>query len=145
MSDPEREGMMWQSIKNSEQASVFIERLFRLAEPGVVFGEPVSKGDYTVITASEISVGGGFGFGSGGSFTPESAALQAAGSHDVPGFGGGGGGGGGGAGRPVAAIVISSEGVRIEPIIDATKVALAFLALAGSVTVLLAKAAKRRK
>jgi hypothetical protein len=48
------------------------------------------------------------------------------------GSGGGGGGGGVGIGRPVAAIIINRDGVRVEPIIDLTKVALAFITMLGS-------------
>jgi uncharacterized spore protein YtfJ len=146
MNESEREKVIWQSIKSNEQALAFIEKLFGVAEPGVVFGEPVSRGDHTVITASEISMGGGFGLGSGGGLSGEAGAQggDTSSGQVTPGFGAGAGGGGGALGRPVAAIVISSDGVRVEPIIDATKVALAFLAFVGSVTVLLARAAKRR-
>ena len=49
------------------------------------------------------------------------------------GYGGGGGGGGFSAGRPVAAIIVEPEGVRIEPIVDPTKIALAFFTVLGSI------------
>jgi uncharacterized spore protein YtfJ len=48
--------------------------------------------------------------------------------------GGGGGGGGGGASfaRPVAAVVVSPQGVWVEPIVDVTKLGLAFFTMLGS-------------
>jgi hypothetical protein len=55
------------------------------------------------------------------------------------GSGGGLGGGGGMHARPVAAIVISGGAVRVQPIYDTTKVALAGLATAGFMTVWLVR------
>jgi uncharacterized spore protein YtfJ len=48
------------------------------------------------------------------------------------GMGGGGGGGGGASGRPVAVISVSEDGVTVEPVVDATKIALAFFTALGS-------------
>ena len=42
-------------------------------------------------------------------------------------------------GRPVAAIIINQEGVRVEPIVDVTKVGLAFLTTLGAVLITLFK------
>jgi uncharacterized spore protein YtfJ len=116
------------------------ERIFAAAQPGAVFGQPVVSGAVTVITASEVSSGGGFGSGSGfgrgqpGSGQAEQPSGEGAGSTS-PNVGGGGGmGGGGGAmARPVAAIVIGPDGVQIQPIYDVTKVALAGLAALGTI------------
>jgi uncharacterized spore protein YtfJ len=58
------------------------------------------------------------------------------------GIGGGGGGGGAAGGRPVAVIIIDQEGVRVEPVVDVTKVALAFFTMLGSVFVMGAKIRK---
>ncbi|GAC1564861.1 MAG: hypothetical protein NVS3B14_00820 [Ktedonobacteraceae bacterium] len=80
-----------------------------------VFGQPVERDGVTVIPCSEISVGLGMGTGSG----PVDERGNSTGS--------GGGGGGGSQGRPIAVIVISKEGVRVEPVLDLTKVALASL------------------
>ena len=73
--------------------------------PTAVFSVPVEAGGRTIITAASFERAGGFGFGGGG------------------GSAGGGGGGGGGqsAGRPVAVIVISADGVTVEPVIDVTR------------------------
>jgi uncharacterized spore protein YtfJ len=95
-----------------------LERLFAAAQPGAVFSEPVSAGAYTVITASEVSLGGGFGFGGG--YGPTSHADGSASETAVAG-GKGGGGAGGSTGRPIAAIIIGPDGVKVQPIVDVTK------------------------
>src|SRR5438105_3219363 len=90
---------------DQEQGVRMFEKLFAAAQPGTVFSPPVVSGQYTVITASEVSVGGGFGSGRGfgpanapsgeGEATSEGTPRQWAG-------GGGMGGGGGSTARPVA-------------------------------------------
>lgn len=109
------------SLRTETQALATIDRLFDVYEPGVVFSEPISVGDNTVITASEVNVGMGLGFGRGSGNSEEEG-----------GEGVGAGGGGGSAGRPVAAIIISPSGVRVEPIVDVTKIVLAFLTTIGA-------------
>jgi uncharacterized spore protein YtfJ len=109
------------SLRTETQALATIDRLFDVYEPGVVFSEPISVGDNTVITASEVNVGMGLGFGRG------SGNSEGEGGEGV-----GAGGGGGSAGRPVAAIIISPSGVRVEPIVDVTKIVLAFLTTIGA-------------
>ena len=109
----------------SEDAAIgTIAKLFDVFQPGVVFSQPTTVGDNTVITAAEVNVGMGLGFGHGSESEEESSDE-----------GGGGGGGGAAAGRPVAAIIISPQGVRVEPIVDATKVALAFFTMIGAIFV----------
>jgi uncharacterized spore protein YtfJ len=110
--------------KNQEQSLKVVEEIFSAAQPGAVFGEPVTAGEYTVITASEVAAGGGFGTGIG---------LGPAGSQSSEASGGGGtGGGGGSSGWPVAVIVIGPDGVRVKPVVDMTKVALAMLTTWGA-------------
>jgi uncharacterized spore protein YtfJ len=127
----------------------FVEKIFAAAQPGTVFSAPVISGDYTIITAGEVMAGGGFGFGygSGSIPTPEQQGGEAgpaptnqdgAGS----GSGGGGGGGGGSSGRPVAAIIIGPDGVKVEPVVDATKIALAAIGAWLSIALLLARRAR---
>ncbi len=58
------------------------------------------------------------------------------------GMGGGGGGGGGAGGRPIAVISISEDGVEVEPVVDATKIALAFFTTLGSMFFMLTKMRK---
>jgi len=86
-----------------------------------VYGKPIKKGDYTIIPTSEniTAMGFGSGFGAGG---------------DAEGDAGGGGGGGGGGrvlSRPVAVVIASEDGVRVEPVVDPTKIVLAFFTTLG--------------
>jgi uncharacterized spore protein YtfJ len=92
-----------------------LNKLVATASADAVFGQPVVNGDTTVIPCSEVAIGMGMGSGSG----PVDEKGNPTGS--------GSGGGGGARGRPVAAIVISKEGVRVEPIFDLTKIILASL------------------
>src|SRR6266540_3279228 len=48
-----------------EQAPKMLEKIFAAAQPGAVFGQPVESGSYTLITASEVTSGGGLGVGMG--------------------------------------------------------------------------------
>jgi uncharacterized spore protein YtfJ len=111
------------AVESQEQAKEILEKLFLVAEPGTIFSAPVQQDDYTVITASEISIGMGVGFGSG----------QGTDDEGHPGGGGGGGGGGGSMGRPVAAITIGPDGVRVEPIVDVTKLGIALFTTLGAI------------
>jgi uncharacterized spore protein YtfJ len=61
----------------------------------------------------------GVGFGEGG-------------GPDEGGSGGGGGGGGYALGRPVAVVVIDAQGVRVQPVFDLTKVAIAGITALGA-------------
>lgn len=130
-------------IVNQREAKELLERLLVVAEPEVVFGDPVTQGEYTAITAREVTIGLGFGFAGAGGAGPTQAGEQAAdagvASDSGAGFGGGGGGGGGSAGRPVAVIEIGPNGVRVEPIVDPTKIAIAMFTALGSMAVMLAK------
>jgi uncharacterized spore protein YtfJ len=118
------ENMVVTAVKSQQQGQELMEKLIAVAQPGAVYGEPITSGDYTIITASEVSVSMGFGYGMGGR-----------------GFGGGSGGGGGGfsMGRPVAVISIGPDGVRVEPVRDVTKIALAFLTAAGSMLMMMSR------
>jgi uncharacterized spore protein YtfJ len=109
-------------IQSETAALATISRLFDVYQPGVVFGEPTTVGDHTVITAAEVHVGMGVGFGRG-----------SGGEEGRDGEGRGGGGGGGSAGRPVAAIIISPKGVQVEPVVDVTKIAIAFFTTLGAI------------
>jgi uncharacterized spore protein YtfJ len=116
-----------------EQAATMLEKLFAAAQPGAVYGQPVSSESYTVITAAEVTSGGGFGMGMGLGPGSRSATKATPTEEAAPpegrqtGGGGGVGGGGGAMGRPVAIIAIGPDGVTIKPIVDVTKVALAGL------------------
>ncbi len=90
-----------------------LNRLVSNATVDSVFGRPIERDGATIIPCSEIMVG--FGMGSGTGPVDEKGNLT----------GQGGGGGGGSQGRPIAVIVMTKEGVRVEPVLDLTKVVLA--------------------
>jgi len=125
--------------KYQEQGQAWMEKLLAAARPGAVFGEPVTAGNYTIITASEIGAGGGFGFGAGGGVSPAATSETPGEEQEDSGGGSGIGGGGGSMGRPVAAIIIGPEGVRVEPVVDATKIALAVFTTAGAMLMMLGR------
>jgi uncharacterized spore protein YtfJ len=114
------------AISSDEQSVKLLESLFAAAKPDTVFGEPVTAGEYTIITAREIGLGGGFGFGRGFGPAESPSGTTVAG-------GGGIGGGGGSSGRPVAVITIGPNGVRVEPIVDVSRIALRALMLVGGI------------
>lgn len=132
------------SGENQHESLQVLTRLVEAAKPDSVFSKPIKVGDTQVITASEITVGLGFGhgFGSGpqviGNLEVEDADQGEAGR------GAGGGGGGGASGRPVAVITIRGDQVKVEPIFDATKIALAFFTMLGSVFFMGAQMKKRK-
>ena len=132
-----------EAVPNQQAANDLLARLFEITKPGAVFSQPVSQGEYTVITASELTAGMGVGYGGGGGSgsgqsTPEKQESGV-------GFGGGGGGGGVTLARPVAAIIIGPEGVRVEPIVDATKIAREELGLPITNTTMLGALLKTRE
>ena len=141
-------GIVASAVKSQEDAMALVEKLFDVAQPGAVFGEPATIGDHTVITASEIKVGMGFGFGGGGAPGAEGAGGEAEteGVGVGAGFGSGGGGGGVSGGRPVAAISVGPNGVQVDPVVDVTKIALAFFTTLGAMFMMFSRmrAASRR-
>jgi uncharacterized spore protein YtfJ len=126
-----------ESMDRNQQRSVeMMEKLLSAAQPSAVYGKPVDAEGYTIITASEVVAGGGFGSGGGVGITPEPPAAAESDEEEPAGQqggGGGGGGGGGSSGRPVAVIIIGPEGVEVEPVVDATKIALAFFTALGAI------------
>jgi uncharacterized spore protein YtfJ len=121
--DETNQGFMATSVKSSEQAADLIGRLFRVTEPGAVFSAPVTAGERTIIVASEVVVSMGVGFGSGGDTNDSNGGAS---------VGGGGGGGGYSFGRPVATIIVEPQGVRVEPVVDPTKIAVAMFTTIGA-------------
>ena len=149
----------------TEKGFGVLDKLIATARPEAVFQPPIITGDYAVITASEVSCGLGVGFGGGGGYdedpglkgrhdvAPETGDPGLKTRHDIApddedeglktrhdvapgGQGVGGGGGGFSTGRPVAAISIGPDGVHVEPIVDATKVALAFFTTLGAMAMM---------
>ena len=131
-----------ESIPSQQKANELMDNLFEITKPTAVYSQPVSQGDYTVITASELTAGIGFGYGGGGGVSEGEATED---PQQNVGAGGGGGGGGATGARPVAAIVIGPNGVRVEPIVDPTKIVLAFLTVLGSIFMTAAKVRKFMK
>ncbi|MEM7113825.1 MAG: spore germination protein GerW family protein [Chloroflexota bacterium] len=122
-----------ESVPNQAKFNDLIGQLFEVTKPTAVYSEPVSSGDYTVITASEVAVGLGAGFGGGGGVSEKENGQNDAG------HGGGGGGGGSALSRPVAAIIIGPDGVRVEPIVDPTKIAITLFTALGAMGMALRK------
>jgi uncharacterized spore protein YtfJ len=107
-----------------------LAQIFAAAQPGAVYGQPVVAASYTLITAAEVTSGGGFGFGMGlgpPTQTDEPSTESA----------GGCGGGGGAMGRPVAIVAVGPDGVTIKPVVDVTKIALTTLTASVSLLGLL--------
>lgn len=100
----EREGARADS---ADAASSLVERLVERvtarASVSAVFGEPIARGDVTVVPVARIAFGFGGGAGRG---------LHA--SH----AGEGGGGGGGADARPLGFIEITDKGAVFKPIRD---------------------------
>lgn len=137
MSD-ETEDLAATAVKSQEQSAEVMTELFAVAQPRAVFGEPVSAGEQTVITASEVRVGMGFGYGIGRGTGPGQEEVEAAGEgssrskRPSTGYGIGGGGAGASRGRPVAVISVGAAGVQVEPVVDASRIALAVFTALGS-------------
>jgi uncharacterized spore protein YtfJ len=111
-----------------------LELFLETASVDRVYGEPIQHGDTIIIPAAEVLVGLGFGTGYG--------SGQGEAKPDEPSPGGSGGGGGGGGrtlSRPVAVIVASPEGVRVQEVVDPTKIALAALTAGGFMVGMLAR------
>jgi uncharacterized spore protein YtfJ len=102
-----------------------MDRLIATGDVDMVYGQPVQHGQNLVIPTAEILSVAGFGVGYGSGTDSQVPANS----------GGGGGGGGGGRvlARPVAVIIASPDDVRVEPVMDITKVALAALTAFGFV------------
>lgn len=134
--------------RSQEEGARMMEKIFAAAQPGAVYTEPIVSGSYTIILASEVMSGGGFGFGKGVGPGPSAPTptgeVQPSGGERIAG-GEGGGGGGGSSARPVAAIVVGPNGVKIEPVLDITKVALAGIAAWGTVVAILTRMRKASK
>jgi uncharacterized spore protein YtfJ len=115
-----------ESIQTSAEGLALLSKLTEAASPDAVFGKPIQQGDITVITANAITAGVGYGIG--GSLHGRSKVDN----EDYQEVNGGGGGGGSTRARPVAIISIGPEGVKVVPIIDITRICLAFFSMFGA-------------
>lgn len=103
-------------VRSIDEAGRLIGRLLDVARTDAVYGEPLMRGDTTVIVTSELVVGMGVGFGGGEDGDPD----------------GDSGSGGYALGRPVAVVTIDALGVRVTPVFDLTKVAIAGITALGA-------------
>lgn len=134
------------SVDRSQADSArMMDKIFAAAQPRAVFGEPIVSGNYTIALASEVMSGGGFGFGRGFGPGPSektpTGEAQTRGEERIVG-GGGGGGGGGSSARPVAAIVVGPDRVKVKPVVDVTKVAFAGITALGAAVAILSRMRK---
>ncbi len=102
-----------------------MEEFLAAADVRVVYGEPILHDDTMIIPTAEVLCGLGFGVGSGSGTSTDNPEKPAQGA------GSGGGGGGRILSRPVAVVIASPEGVRVEPVVDVTKIGLAALTAFG--------------
>jgi uncharacterized spore protein YtfJ len=130
--------ILTQAISGQEEAFSLMEKLVASGNADAVFSPPVESGQYKVITAAESGITIGLGYGGGGKVSESDQEGEGS-----PGIGFGGGGGGAAMARPVAFIEIGPNGARVEPIIDPTKIALAFVSML--ITVFSMSAKMRRK
>jgi len=76
----------------------------RILSSRAVVGEPITMEGHTIIPL--LSIGFGFGGGGGSGKDQKLSSVEGAGA----------GAGGGGGVKPVAVIIISKDGVRVEPV-----------------------------
>jgi len=119
-------------VQNDADAKEIFEQFIAVAHVDSVFGQPLTAGEHTVITASEVSVALGIGYGKGYGSYPSKVSGEV---REQSGSGGGGGGGGMTLARPVAAIDVGPQGVKVVPVLDFTKMAMAFLTAVGSMII----------
>lgn len=116
-----------------EDVNITMKTFIESASVDKVYGQPVEVGETKIIPTSEnlvvLGYGAGMGYGRGDFEGEESPPGEGTGE------GGGGGGGGGGKtlSRPVAVVIASPQGVRVEPVADRTKVIMAAITAAGFV------------
>ena len=113
-----------------------MQHLLDHADVKHVFGRPVQHGEITLIPAAEVTVMGAFGAGFGVGVGMQEEATE--------GEGGGGAGGAKTLARPVAVVILSPEGVRVEPVIDLTKIGLAVITAWGFMLSIIMRMRRRR-
>ncbi len=130
-----------EAMEEADPITTFFEAMATAIGVDMVFGEPVTVGDRTIIPVAETGTGGGVGFGRG-------PARDGQGPGRPVQIGLGGGGGGGANTRPVAAIIVEPSGVRVQPIVDVSRLGLAGIASAAGLwqgVIAFVKALRQRK
>jgi uncharacterized spore protein YtfJ len=97
------------------------------ANVNAAFGEPVTAEDRTVIPVAKVAYGFGMGTGHGTMAEEETTGETTEGTTE----GTGTGGGGGALAHPFAVVEVTPDGIRVEPIVDEQKLALAGSLLIG--------------
>ena len=103
-----------------------IEKMVDELGVDIVFGEPIREGDVTVVPVAEVRFTFGYGYGSGRGRGEETEGTPSTGEE-----GSGGGSGAGGRASAKGYVRISADGVRFEPVLDVTRLALAGIAFAA--------------
>lgn len=110
-----------------------MESFIQTADVSRVYGEVLEHEDTLIIPAAEVLAFAGFGAGYG-----------AGGPEESGGEGGGAGGGGHTFARPVAVVIADKSGVRVEPVIDPTKIAMTFFTALGFMVATIARMKRGR-
>ena len=132
-----------------------LDKLMATANVEAVYGKPIRHNDTLIIPTSEVFAIAGVGAGSWSMMGEEEREQLEEDQEGQPepedeeekiqtGSGGGGGGGGYTFARPVALVIAGPDGVRVEPVIDRTKVALAALTAFGFMFATMARMMRRR-
>jgi len=116
-----------------DAAQETMETFIETADVSRVYGEPILHEETMIIPAAEVLAVAGFGAGYG-----------AGGPQDSGGEGGGAGGGGKTFSRPVAVVIADQSGVRVEPVVDPTKIALTFFTALGFMVATVARMMRGR-
>ncbi len=122
-----------------------LDNFLSAATVDAVYGEPIEHEGSLIIPMAEVLSGVGFGLGAGYGKNGNDEEDDQQGKSNNVGSGGGGGGGGRVLSRPVGVIIASQEGVRVEPVVDVTKIALAALTAAGFMTAMMMRMASPKK
>jgi len=115
-----------------------IDKARDIAHWRAAFGEPQVAGDHTLIPVARVGYTFGLGFGHGtshGSGSADEDGPSPEGESGPSSEGEGGGAGGGASSHPLGAIVITPEEVYFEETVDANRVVVAAIALAGLIAV----------
>ena len=107
-----------------------LETFLETADVNKVYAEAVEHEGSLIIPAAEVVAGMGFGATYGGVIPLDEEGGSS---------GGGGGGGGKTFARPVAVIIADKDGVRVEPVMDHTKIVLTALTAFGFIFGTIAK------
>jgi uncharacterized spore protein YtfJ len=104
-----------------DMAQETLEVMLETASVDKVYGEPLVHEGTMIIPAAEVLAVAGFGAGYGAGQSEDGEGGSASGAA----------GGGRTFSRPVALVIAAENGVRVEPVLDPTKIALTFITALG--------------